>query len=106
MKGICIEASLKAPFSDDETKLVTNTISNNFLHPIWQSNSILFEVYNPDLSFILIKVYSHKKKHLLARSVIPIKILNLGYRVVDLYDNQCSKFDQSYLIVKTNKILL
>jgi Ca2+-binding EF-hand superfamily protein len=105
ISGIFVEASLKSPFpQNDEVKLITNTISNNYLHPIWQSNSVQFEIYDPDLTFIILKVYSNKKKHLLARSVIPVKILNLGYRVLDLYDGNCSKFDESYLIVKSNKI--
>jgi Ca2+-binding EF-hand superfamily protein len=104
ISGIFVEATLKSPHINDEVKLTTNTISNNFLHPIWQSNSVQFEIYDPELSFIILKVWSNRKKYLLARSVIPVRIMRLGYRVLDLYDNNCSKFDESYLIVKSNKI--
>ena len=111
MSGILVEVSIRSPYSDkdslkNEVKLCTDTISNNFLHPVWQSNSVQFEIYDPELSFIIVKLYSKKKKILLARSVIPVKILNLGYRVLDLYDNVCSKFESSFLIVKSNRILL
>lgn len=111
ISGIFVEVSLKCPRNplDEQTQevvLTTDTISNNFLHPVWQSNSKQFEIYDPDLSFFMVKIYSVKKQNLLARSIIPVKILNLGYRVLDLYDNMCSKFDDSFLIIKTNKIFL
>jgi len=107
IKGLYVEVSLRSAYSDksDNKKLVTNTIENNFLHPIWVSSSVQFEVYDPDLSFIIIKVFS-KKKTVIARSVIPIKFMNMGIRVVDLYDNYCSKFENSFLIVKCNKIFV
>ena len=41
----------------------------------------------------------------LGRAAIPVVALNLGYRVVDLYDNTCSKLDEPFLIVRSNKIL-
>lgn len=104
--GLYVEVSLRSAYSDSENKkLVTNTIENNYLHPIWVSSSVHFEVFDPDLSFIIIKVFS-KKKTVIARSVIPVKFMNLGIRVVDLYDNYCSKFENSFLIVKCNKILV
>lgn len=109
INGIFVEVSLRAPNHQGEKQtkiLTTDCINNNFLHPIWESNSKQFEIYDPELSFFVIKIYSNKKQHVLARSVIPIKIMNLGYRVLDLYDNVCSKFDSSFLIVKTNKIFL
>lgn len=109
ISGIFVEVSLRGPNppsqKNESVVLTTDTISNNFLHPVWQSNSKQFEIYDPDLSFFVIKLYSNKR-HVLARSVIPVKILHLGYRVLDLYDNVCSKFDSSFLIVKTNKIFL
>ena len=111
ISGIFVEVSLRSPYGDkesqkNEVKLTTDTIRNNFLHPVWQSNSVQFEIYDPELSFIIVKLYSKKKKLLLARSVIPVKILNLGYRVIDLYDKLCSKYESSFLIVKSNRILL
>lgn len=106
--GLYVEVSLRSPYNNDSLenkKLITNTIENNFLHPIWISSSIYYEVYDPDLTFIIIKIFS-KKKSVIARSVIPVKFMNLGIRVVDLYDNYCSKFENSFLIVKCNKILV
>ena len=87
-----------------DNKLVTNIISKNFLHPIWETNSVTFDIYDHELSFIIVKLYSKKKEHTLAKGIIPVRAMSLGYRVLELYDNECSKFDESYLIVKTNKI--
>jgi len=104
--GLFVEVSLRSAYNENENKkLITNMIENNYLHPIWVSSSVHFEIYDPDLSFIMIKVFS-KKKTVIARSVIPVKFMNLGIRVVDLYDNYCSRFENSFLIVKCNKILM
>ena len=110
--GMFIEVSLKTPNNNYEregekivdNKLVTNIISKNFLHPIWETNSVTFDIYDHELSFIIVKLYSKKKEHTLAKGIIPVRAMSLGYRVLELYDNECSKFDESYLIVKTNKI--
>lgn len=121
INGIYIEATIRSPYNSfmngsnykpensfhiNETKLVTETINNNFLHPIWDCRSVQFEVYDLDLTFIILKVYSKKGKHLLARSIIPVSTMLLGFRVVDLYDSSCSKFDEAFLIVKCNKIII
>ena len=87
-----------------EVKLVTNIINNNFLHPIWESNSVLFDIYEPELSFFIVKLMGKKKNICLARAVIPVSTINFGYRVLEIYDKTCTKFDESYLIIKVNKI--
>ena len=112
--GMFIEVSLKTPSSNtnfkegndksNENKLVTTLVNKNFLHPVWESNSVVFDIYEPELSFIVVKLFSKKREHTLARGIIPVRAMLLGYRVLELYDNECSKFDESYLIVKTNKI--
>ena len=107
-----IEVSLRTPNNNYEkegekqveSKLVTSIISKNFLHPIWESNNVVFDIYEPELSFIVVKLYSRKREHTLAKGIIPVRAMSLGYRVLELYDNECSKFDESYLIVRTNKI--
>ena len=107
IKGIYVEVSLRGTEQDDDNpKLVTSQIVENFLHPVWKSNSVEFEIYEPELSFFVVKLLSKNGKNILARSVIPVKILNLGYRILDLYDMACTKFDQSFLIIKTNKIFV
>ncbi len=108
INGIFVEVTLRGPKIDDVKNhivLTTETISNNYLHPVWQSNSKHFEIYDPEFSFFIIKLFSNKR-NVLARSVIPVKILKMGYRVLDLYDKLCSKFDSSFIIVRTNKIFL
>lgn len=110
--GMFIEVSLRTPNNNYEkegekqveSKLVTSIISKNFLHPIWESNNVVFDIYEPELSFIVVKLYSRKREHTLAKGIIPVRAMSLGYRVLELYDNECSKFDESYLIVRTNKI--
>ena len=112
IKGMFVEVTFRSPNlfferekEEKEPKLTTSVINKNFLHPVFPSNCITFNVYEEELSFIFIKLFSENKDICLGRAVIPIVALNLGYRVVDLYDNTCSKLDEPYLIVKSNKIL-
>ena len=110
ISSVFVEVSLRTSDLYYENKqytnkmLQTNLVNKNFLHPIFKDNSITFDIYDPDLSFLVVILYSYKKEHILARSVIPIKILKTGYRVLELYDKDCSKKDDTYLIVKTSKI--
>ena len=112
IKGMFVEVTFRSPNSfferekeENEPKLITSVINKNFLHPVFPSNCITFNVYEEEISFIFIKLFSENKDICLGRAVIPIVALNIGYRVVDLYDNTCSKLDEPYLIVKSNKIL-
>ena len=111
IKGMFVEVTFRSPnlfferaHEEKEIKLITSVINKNFLHPVFPSNCITFNVYEEELSFIFIKLFSEHKDICLGRAVIPIVALNCGYRVVDLYDNTCSKLDEPYLIVKSNKI--
>ena len=112
IKGMFVEVTLRSPNSfferaneEKEQKLTTSIVNKNFLHPVFPTNCITFNIYEEELSFIFIKLFSENKDICLGRAVIPIVALNLGYRVVDLYDNTCSKLDEPFLIVKSNKIL-
>ena len=112
IKGMFVEVTLRSPNSffqraheEQDKKLTTNIVNNNFLHPVFPSNSITFNIYEEELSFIFIKLLSENKDICLGRAAIPVVALNLGYRVVDLYDNTCSKLDEPFLIVRSNKIL-
>ena len=112
IKGMFVEVTLRSPNSffqraheEQDKKLTTNIVNKNFLHPVFPSNSITFNIYEEELSFIFIKLLSENKDICLGRAAIPVVALNLGYRVVDLYDNTCSKLDEPFLIVRSNKIL-
>ena len=112
VKGMFVEVTLRSPNSfflraneEEEKKLTTNIINKNFLHPVFPSNSITFNIYEEELSFIFIKLLSENRDICLGRAAIPVVALNLGYRVVDLYDNTCTKLDEPFLIVRSNKIL-
>ena len=112
IKGMFVEVTFRSPNlfferekEEEEKKLITSVINKNFLHPVFPSNCITFNVYEEELSFIFIKLFSENKDICLGRAVIPIVALNLGYRVVDLYDKTCTKLEEPYLIVKSNKIL-
>ena len=112
IKGMFVEVTLRSPNSffkraneEINKKLTTNIVNKNFLHPVFPSNSITFNIYEEELSFIFIKLLSENRDICLGRAAIPVVALNLGYRVVDLYDNTCSKLDEPFLIVRSNKIL-
>ena len=90
-------------FEDDENqKLTTASVKQNFLHPLFQKNSIKFSIFEENLSFLLIKMYDNKG-HVLARSIIPIMCLNEGYRNVILYDSHCQEIEHSILIIYNKK---
>ena len=112
IKGMFVEVTLRSPNSffkraneENDKTLKTNIVNKNFLHPVFPSNSITFNIYEEELSFIFIKLLSENRDICLGRAAIPVVALNLGYRVVDLYDNTCSKLDEPFLIVRSNKIL-
>ena len=112
IKGMFVEVTLRSPNSffkraneEIDKKLTTNIVNKNFLHPVFPSNSITFNIYEEELSFIFIKLLSENRDICLGRAAIPVVALNLGYRVVDLYDNTCTKLDEPFLIVRSNKIL-
>ena len=112
IKGMFVEVTLRSPNSffqraheELNKTLTTNIVNKNFLHPVFPSNSIMFNIYEEELSFIFIKLLSENRDICLGRAAIPVVALNLGYRVVDLYDNTCSKLDEPFLIVRSNKIL-
>ena len=88
---------------DDNPKLTTSPVKQNFLHPLFLNNSIKFSIFEENLSFLLIKMFDNKG-NVLARSIVPIMCLMEGYRNVILYDHQCNAIENSILMIFNKKI--
>jgi len=101
---IYLTVSVIGTYEDDKNlTLVTNSVKENFLHPIFTNSSIKFAIHEENLSFLLIKMFDNNGD-VLARTVIPMMSLLQGYRNVSLFDNECHEIESSLLIVKSKKI--
>ena len=90
-------------FEDDNNpKLTTSSVKQNFLHPLFENNSIKFFIFEENLSFLMIKIFDNKG-NVLARSIVPMMCLMEGYRNVILYDNHCQVIENSILIIFNKK---
>jgi phosphatidylinositol phospholipase C, delta len=99
---LSMTASIIGSYADDESnKIFTTKINNNLLNPLFKNEIYSFNVYEPDLSFILIKISN--KNTVLARSVLHIPVMARGIRTVPLYDNLCREFRDSILVFHITK---
>lgn len=99
---LSMTASLIGSYADDENnKIFTTKINNNLLNPLFKNEIYSFNIYEPDLSFILIKISS--KTSVLARCVLHIPVLARGIRTVQLYDNLCREIRDSILVFHITK---
>jgi len=88
---------------DKNEECKTETINDNFLHPIFKEGKMRFSIYEDNLSFLLIKIFDGDQQ-VLARTVIPMMSLMEGYRNVLLYDEFCQEIENSILMCKSKRI--
>ena len=102
---IYITIKIIGSHKDDESNfpVTSDIITNNFIHASVENASKTFEIYEKELSFFLIKIFGDNEI-VLARSVIPLAFLREGYRVLNLYDINCSEIEQAKLIIYTKFI--
>ncbi len=103
---IAVTLRILGSFEDDcyNKEYCTDYINQNFINPIFTNAIINFKVYEPDLSFLIIKIISGKT--ILARAIIPIMAIEEGIKVVTLYDNKCKEIENSLLVLKVTKTIL
>jgi hypothetical protein len=90
------------PEDDKNTILRTDTVKQNFLHPLFTNSQTVFSIYEENISFLLIKMFDNKGA-VLARSVIPSISLMEGFRNVTLFNDHCQEFENSILIIYSKK---
>lgn len=80
-------------------------ITGDFLIPkIEMTAMISFYVYEVDLSAIYFKIYSDKT--VIGRSVIPLMLMKEGARKIAIYDSNCIKFNESFIVTLIKKTQL
>lgn len=103
IKEIKITVEVVGSHDDDKYNLPHNfiKITRNFINPIFKNEIVNFNIYLPEISFILIKIYD--SSHLIGRCVIPIFSIMNGFRIIDIYDNDCNLVQGSCLSCIVNK---
>ncbi len=103
-ESIFFESYLVGSWEDDKInpRYKSKSYENNLVNLVFDNESIEFDVYEPELCFWMIKIYLSNT--LIARSCIPIKVMNEGIRVVPLFDLNCCEFADCVLIARISKI--
>lgn len=101
--NIYFESYLVGSWEDDKInpKYKSKTYGNHLINLVFDNESIKFDVYEPEICFWMIKIYL--SNNLIARSCVPISIMNEGIRVVSLVDMNCNEFEDCVLLVRINK---
>lgn len=101
--SLAVSIKIVGSYEDDinNKEYFTKYINQNFINPIFDNETVNFKVYEADLSFLIIKVFY--SKNILARTIIPLMIIEEGIRTVKLYDNKCKEIVNSTLVLKVNK---
>nr|UPI11531.1 phospholipase C gamma 1 [Mythimna separata] len=96
-----VEVEIIGADYDSGTKLVTKTVSDNGLNPVW--NDICeFEVASPDLALIRFLVQDEDMfgdRNFIGQAVFPLTCLRTGYRSVPLTNAYSEELELSSLMV-------
>ena len=103
IKDIAVSFKIIGSFEDDKEnkEYSSDYINQNFINPIFLNTMFNFKIYETELSFLVIKIFSGK--YILARSIIPLNLMEEGVKLVTLYDNQCKEIENSMLALKVTK---
>lgn len=102
IKEIAVSVQLLGSYEDDNNEIYyTEYINQNFVNPIFNNAIVNFKVYESDLSFVIIKIFSGKT--ILARAILPLWFLDEGIKLVSLFDNKCKEIENSVLVLKISK---
>lgn len=102
-ENIFFESYLVGSWEDDKMnpKYKSKSYEKNLINLVFDNESIKFDVYEPELCFWMIKIYL--SNNVIARSCVPIRIMNEGIRVVPLFDLNCSEFSDCVLLARIVK---
>ncbi|KAJ2954035.1 hypothetical protein O0L34_g2246 [Tuta absoluta] len=96
-----VEVEIIGAEYDSGVKLVTKTVSDNGINPIW-NDIIEFDVANPDLALIRFLVQDEDMfgdPNLIGQATYPLKCLRTGYRSVVLHNNYSDELELSSVLV-------
>jgi hypothetical protein len=97
IKEISIGVNVYGSYEDDKfnPSYSFKKITEKFINPIFDNEKLSLSIYNPDLSFIFIKIQDGSNT--IGRGVIPIRSIMQGFRLISLYDNECKLKEQALL---------
>ena len=103
IKEIAVKLEILGSYEDDDNNkaYTSDYINQNFINPIFENAMVNFKIYEPDLSFLLVKVISGNQ--ILARSVVPLMVIEEGIKLVTLYDSKCKEIENSMLVLKVTR---
>lgn len=73
----------------------------NFMNCLFNNEILDFEIYEPELSFWILKL--SVTNVVVARACVPINIMNEGVRTVPLYDSNLNELEDCVLVVMVDK---
>ena len=97
IKEINISVNVFGSYEDDKSNhsYSFKKITEKFINPIFNNEKLSLSIFNPDLSFIFIKIQDGSTT--IGRGVIPIRSIMQGFRLISLYDNECKLREQALL---------
>lgn len=98
IKEMSITVELVGSYEDDKNnkKFTFKTISEHFINPVFENEKVEFNVYNSEISFILVKISSSGE--MIGRGFIPVCALMSGIRTICLYNNECKLVTDAKLL--------
>lgn len=85
------------------TKFQSKKYKKNLLNSLFEEENYSFDIYEPEISFIIIKLFSDG--NVFARGCIPVSLIKEGVRVLPLYDDMCKEIVDAELVVRAKKSL-
>ena len=75
--------------------------SSQECYEIWQDKGIPYTmeqvtIFNTEITCIFLKIY--EGSNLIGRSVVPIRALMNGFRIIPIYDNTCKLISHAHLV--------
>lgn len=106
MKELNITLEIRGSPDDDKANPKYNftKITERFINPTFVKEKVDLKIYNNEVTCVLIKLY--EGSNLVGRSVIPIRAIMSGFRIIPIYDNECKLTSHAYLtcLVKISEI--
>lgn len=106
MKELNITFEVRGSPEDDKSnpKYTFAKITERFINPSFEKEKVDLKIFNTEVSCILIKIF--EGSNLVGRSVIPIRAVMSGFRIISIYDNECKMSSHAYLtcLIKTSEI--
>ena len=87
----------------DTVKFKTRTIGDNGLNPVWDETFQL-KILNPDFALLRLSVYDEDMfgdPNFLGQSTLPVRLVQAGYRSVQLRNGHSEELELSSLLVHT-----